>query len=372
MRTNRPDGHDLPARDGSGVRPAAADGRARPSSTRVSTSCHDEYLRAFRPLRLEGFLLDRAEQPWIATRCRLRSVVVEHGVDAAPWAATARVGEGTAALVFSGSPDGGFRVDGQDAARDVVLLPPAGSRATLVAKQRGDWYAIAFPEACLPGLEVHRGSAPGGAAVPGRYVAADLARLRARVGRAVAAAAAAPPPEALAALEAELLDAIATGLGGGEFGVTRPGPSRVSRHEVLERIESVLAARSSEPVYVADLCAATGLPERTLRYVFSEQYGTSPIRLLRNRRLCQLRRALLSANEPAESLARLAGRHGFWHMGTLAADYRRLFGELPSETRLAAEGTERRPVGFAPPLVRPASARPDGIPAAVARSVAGR
>jgi len=28
----------------------------------------------------------------------------------------------------------------------------------------------------------------------------------------------------------------------------------------------------------------------------------------------------------------IANRCGFWHMGRFAADYRRLFGELPSET----------------------------------------
>ena len=31
--------------------------------------------------------------------------------------------------------------------------------------------------------------------------------------------------------------------------------------------------------------------------------------------------------------ANVAHRWGFWHMGQFARDYRRLFGELPSETR---------------------------------------
>jgi AraC-like DNA-binding protein len=33
-----------------------------------------------------------------------------------------------------------------------------------------------------------------------------------------------------------------------------------------------------------------------------------------------------------DSIIELAGVNGFWHMGQFAADYRRIYGELPSET----------------------------------------
>jgi AraC family ethanolamine operon transcriptional activator len=33
-----------------------------------------------------------------------------------------------------------------------------------------------------------------------------------------------------------------------------------------------------------------------------------------------------------DSIIELAGIHGFWHMGQFAADYRRIYGELPSDT----------------------------------------
>ncbi len=39
--------------------------------------------------------------------------------------------------------------------------------------------------------------------------------------------------------------------------------------------------------------------------------------------------------DPAGSdlrIADIANRYGFWHMGQFAADYRRMFAELPSET----------------------------------------
>ncbi|GAG76698.1 unnamed protein product, partial [marine sediment metagenome] len=36
--------------------------------------------------------------------------------------------------------------------------------------------------------------------------------------------------------------------------------------------------------------------------------------------------------EGFESIIELAGVNGFWHMGQFAADYRRIYGKLPSET----------------------------------------
>jgi len=40
----------------------------------------------------------------------------------------------------------------------------------------------------------------------------------------------------------------------------------------------------------------------------------------------------LQRADPSEKIADVANRWGFWHMGQFAADYRRQFGELPSET----------------------------------------
>ena len=38
------------------------------------------------------------------------------------------------------------------------------------------------------------------------------------------------------------------------------------------------------------------------------------------------------AFEQPVTVAEVAGRWGFWHMGQMAADYRKLFDELPSQT----------------------------------------
>ncbi len=43
-------------------------------------------------------------------------------------------------------------------------------------------------------------------------------------------------------------------------------------------------------------------------------------------------KALLKSNPGSTSITEVANNLGFWHMSQFAADYRRRFAELPSET----------------------------------------
>ena len=48
----------------------------------------------------------------------------------------------------------------------------------------------------------------------------------------------------------------------------------------------------------------------------------------------------IRAADETEGVADIANGWGFWHMGQFAADYRRQFGELPSETLARRAGTK--------------------------------
>ena len=82
---------------------------------------------------------------------------------------------------------------------------------------------------------------------------------------------------------------------------------------------------------VKNLCRLTGVGERTLRYAFAESFGVSPKSYLQSRRLNAARRELRDGGTDTV-IADVANHQGFWHMGQFAADYRRMFGELPRET----------------------------------------
>ena len=87
-----------------------------------------------------------------------------------------------------------------------------------------------------------------------------------------------------------------------------------------------------DPITVSDLCKIIGVSERTLQYAFREQFGISPKTYLQARRLNAVRKELRIADPSSLNVNEVVHRWGFWHMGQFAADYKNLFGELPSET----------------------------------------
>jgi AraC family ethanolamine operon transcriptional activator len=82
---------------------------------------------------------------------------------------------------------------------------------------------------------------------------------------------------------------------------------------------------------VSDLCGHTHVSERTLQYAFKEQFGVTPKHFLRAWKLNKVR-DMLHAQGAGRKISEVAGEFGFWHMGQFAADYRKMFDELPSHT----------------------------------------
>jgi AraC family ethanolamine operon transcriptional activator len=101
---------------------------------------------------------------------------------------------------------------------------------------------------------------------------------------------------------------------------------------VLRRAEEYMRAHARERISLADVTMASECSERTLRYVFHERYGVSPMALLKRLRLQGLRRDLRDAAPRSTTVLDLALRWGFWHLGHLGRDYRLHFGETPSAT----------------------------------------
>ena len=122
------------------------------------------------------------------------------------------------------------------------------------------------------------------------------------------------------------------------------------RHNlIVARLEEFLETRSDEPLYLAEICAAIGVAERTLRAACEEHLGMGPIRYLTLRRMHLARRALLRADPLKATVTQIATDYGFWELGRFSVAYRALFGESPLDSlRLPSD---ERPV----PLNRPSS-----------------
>ena len=122
--------------------------------------------------------------------------------------------------------------------------------------------------------------------------------------------------------------------------LTKPQPSiaeisgrpRLSRKNVLQVCNELIEVRAGLPIRVADLVAATGVPERTLRQVFQDYFGVGPLRYLKLRQLNQVFAALRAADSKATHVGDILIAYGIWEFGRFSSNYRRLFGETPSQT----------------------------------------
>lgn len=104
------------------------------------------------------------------------------------------------------------------------------------------------------------------------------------------------------------------------------------RARALDRAVNLLASHDQMPGNIETLCHVAGASWATLLRAFKDAFGMSPNRYMKVRRLTAVREALRDG-DANQRISDVANRWGFWHMGGFAADYRRQFGELPSETR---------------------------------------
>lgn len=137
-------------------------------------------------------------------------------------------------------------------------------------------------------------------------------------------------PEVARTIEQELVRAMVHCLAGDTEVVE--GPPGKRRASVMRGFERAIAEAGTEPLYLAEVCAAAGVTGRTLRNHCVENLGISPQRYLWLRRMHLARRALALADGRTATVTTIANDHGFAELGRFAVTYRQLFGESPSVT----------------------------------------
>jgi AraC-like DNA-binding protein len=100
----------------------------------------------------------------------------------------------------------------------------------------------------------------------------------------------------------------------------------------VKKVEEFIEAHADEPLTPAQLAEYVGVSVRTLYAGFHDFRHQSPMEYLRTVRLQKVQAAL---GEPGDSrsVTEIALRWGFTHMGRFSQDYRKAFGERPSETK---------------------------------------
>jgi AraC-like DNA-binding protein len=136
--------------------------------------------------------------------------------------------------------------------------------------------------------------------------------------------------EAAHGMEQQLIDALVECLAAGPL----KEKAQISHgHQgIAARFEDLLQTQPDRHLCVEDLSKAIGVSDRLLRRCCTEDLGMSPTDYIRLRALHRVRSILQGGARSVTSVSQAARCHGFHDLGRFAANYRSLFGELPSVT----------------------------------------
>ena len=111
------------------------------------------------------------------------------------------------------------------------------------------------------------------------------------------------------------------------------GPPRAIR-----RVVDAIHDEPERPFTVADLAGIAGMSVRSLQEGFRRHVGCAPMSYLQHERLLRARESLRRADPLRVTVAAVAHRWGFAHLGRFASAYRARFGQSPSETLRSGGG----------------------------------
>lgn len=111
---------------------------------------------------------------------------------------------------------------------------------------------------------------------------------------------------------------------------TEPPPAGKAR--IVLRATERFDAAGEDRVSLANIAHYAGVSARSLNYAFQSVHGMSPMQYFKKRRLGRARSRLHHAAPERGAVKRVALEAGLSELGRFAAEYRALFGELPSVT----------------------------------------
>lgn len=107
---------------------------------------------------------------------------------------------------------------------------------------------------------------------------------------------------------------------------------RQTSGQIIRRTEQFLESHPDQPIHLMQLCSAIGVSPPQVGRAFRELLNIEPKRYLRLYRLHCVRRILLASDPSETSIEFVARSWGFWSRLQFEAEYRGIFGELPSQT----------------------------------------
>lgn len=113
---------------------------------------------------------------------------------------------------------------------------------------------------------------------------------------------------------------------------SRESTDRRTAGQIIRRTEQFFENHPDQPIHLMQLCAAIGVSPGLLGRAFRQLLNIEPKRYLRLYRLHCVRRILLASDSANITVELVAKKWGFWERLQFEGEYRRIFGELPSQT----------------------------------------
>ena len=268
-------------------------------------------------VELEIWQTARASSSWVITEARLRQVTLLSGRMAAPYAATIGTQAASIFVLCAGGP---WLINGCTVKPGELSLFVPGADADVASMAQCTWLGVQV----VPDILQRYTTAFNGKPVDLQPGVTSLGRLDPGQLKSMQALSTVVSQAGdRERLQQQLLLLLSRGVRA-ESAPLRSGHERIARKAM-----AYLQEHNEAVILTAELCLAIGISDRWLREAFLRVYGVTATQLLRLRRLHLARKALLSA---PGSVTQVAAEHGFFDFGRFAMSYRRLFGELPSQT----------------------------------------
>jgi AraC-like DNA-binding protein len=308
-----------------------------PSSTVQSFTEPGDYGASIRAVTAELVITARGQFAAKLTRIDLHHLWMQRFSDNLPRVAHSAAGKGRSIISFRTQPGPSLLWRGIETVPTAILWHSDGDDSFQRSSGLASWGSMSLPiekmaviGAAMSGCDL---TPPRDAlsVAPSPSAMARLQRLHAAAGDlAEYAPEVASHAEAARGLENALIEAMVACLS------TRDQPEdppAQRRHDtIMRRFYAAIAEHPGEALYIPDICAALGVPQRTLNVCCHESLGVGPKRYLLLRRMNLARQALHLADAARTTVTQIAADFGFWSFGRFAVEYRELFGETPSAT----------------------------------------
>jgi AraC-like DNA-binding protein len=94
----------------------------------------------------------------------------------------------------------------------------------------------------------------------------------------------------------------------------------------------LLAENINATYTIADMVEDLKISKRTIQHGFKHYLGFTPKEYQQYIRLNGIRKTILSVKDPHMTLSEIAVKYNYFHLGHFSAEYKKFFGESPSET----------------------------------------